>query len=129
MTTTIAKWTIIAFGIFFIGVGLIMLLAPKKARQILRKAGNTNFINYAEITIRMIPAAALILYADISKYPEVFKIFGWFMLCTSLVLYFVPRQIHHNFSLKAADFLKPFYFQLISPFAFVFGSAIIYSVT
>lgn len=129
MLTTIAKWTVIAFGIFFIGVGLIMLLAPKKARQILRKAGSTNFINYAEITIRMIPAAALILYADISKYPEVFKIFGWFMLCTSLVLYFVPRQFHHNFSSKAADLLKPFYFQLISPFAFVFGAAIIYSVT
>ena len=127
--TTIAKWTIITFGIFFISVGFIMLLAPKKARQILRKAGSTNFINYAEITIRMIPAAALILYADLSKYPEVFKFFDWFMLCTSLVLYFVPRQLHHNFSSKAADFLKPFYFQLISPFAFVFGSAIIYSVT
>lgn len=106
-----------------------MLLAPQKARQILRKAGSTNFINYAEITIRMIPAAALIFYADTSKYPEVFKIFGWFILCTSLVLFFVPRQIHHNFSLKAADFLKPFYFQLISPFAFVIGAAIIYSIT
>ena len=129
MLTTIAKWTIVAFGIFFIGVGLIMLFSPQKARQILRKAGSTNFINYAEITIRMIPAAALILSADISKYPEVFKIFGWFMLCTSLVLYFVPRHIHHRFSLKAADVLKPAYFQLISPFAFVFGVAIIYSVT
>lgn len=125
----IAKWIIIAFGIFFIGVGFIMLLAPQKARQILKKAGSTNFINYAEITLRMIPAAALILYADISKYPAVFKISGYFMLCTSLVLYFVPRKIHHNFSLKAAEFLKPFYFQLISPFAFIFGAAIIYIIS
>ena len=129
MLTTIAKWTIISFGIFFIGVGFIMLFSPQKARQILRKAGSTNFINYAEITIRMIPAAALILSADISKYPEILKIFGWFMLCTSLVLYFVPRQIHHRFSLKAANILKPIYFQVISPFAFVIGGAIIYSVT
>ena len=129
MVTTIAKWTVVAFGIFFIGVGLFMLLSPNKARDILRKAGSTNFINYAEITIRMIPAAALILSADISKYPEILKIFGWFMLCTSLVLYFVPRQIHHSFSLKAANILKPIYFQVISPFAFVIGGAIIYSVT
>ena len=129
MVTTIAKWTVVAFGIFFIGVGFIMLFSPQKARQILRKAGSTNFINYAEITIRMIPAAALILSADISKYPEILKIFGWFMLCTSLVLYFVPRQIHHRFSLKAANILKPIYFQVISPFAFVIGGAIIYSVT
>lgn len=128
MIETLAKYTIILFGAFFICVGLIMLINPQKARGILRKAGSTNFINYAEITLRMIPAVALILAADISKYPTVFKIFGWFMLCTSFVLYFVPRQIHHNFSTKAANILKPFYFQLISPFAFVIGILLIYSV-
>jgi uncharacterized membrane protein YfcA len=125
---TIAKWTIIVFGIFFICVGIIMLFAPKIARQILRKAGSTNFINYAEITIRMIPAAALILYSDFSKYPTAFKTFGWLMLITSCVLYFVPRQIHHRFSLKAANILKPIYFQFISPFAFLFGVILIYCV-
>ena len=128
MIETLGKWTIIVFGGFFNCVGLIMLITPQKAREILRKAGSTNFVNYAEITLRMIPAVALILAADISKYPEAFKIFGWFMLCTSFVLYFVPRQIHHNFSTKAANILKPFYFQLISPFAFVIGILIIYSV-
>ncbi len=126
---TIAKLTIIGFGIFIISVGLIMLFAPQKARLILRKAGSTNFINYAEITIRMIPATALILYSDFSKYPEFFKILGWFMLITSLVLYFVPRRIHHNYSLKCADIIKPLYFQFISPFAFLFGAALIYCVT
>lgn len=128
MMTIIAKWTIILFGIFFISVGLIMFFAPKKARQILRKAGSTNFINYAEITIRMIPATALILYSNFSKFPGYFKIFGWFMLITSLVLYFVPRQLHHNFSLKCADIIKPLYFQLISPFAILIGIVLLYSV-
>jgi uncharacterized membrane protein YfcA len=128
MIDAIAKWTIIIFGLFFICVGLLMLINPKKANQILRKAGSTNFINYAEITIRIIPAVGLILSAENSKYPDIFKIFGWFMLLTSLVLYFVPRQMHHNFSLKAADILKPFYFQLISPFAFLIGTWLIYNV-
>lgn len=125
----IAKYTIILFGIFFLFVGLLMLFNPKKARATLRKAGSTNFINYTEITIRMIPAIALIIYSDLSKFPEVFKVFGWFMLITSLVLYFVPRHLHHNFSNKAADILKPLYFQLISPFSFIIGITIIYSLT
>ena len=129
MMITIAKLTVIGFGIFIICASLIMLFAPQKAKQILRKAGSTNFINYAEITIRMIPAAALILYSDFSKYPEFFKILGWFMLVTSLVLYFVPRRIHHNYSLKCADTIKPLYFQFISPFAFLFGATLIYCVT
>lgn len=128
MLDLLAKYIVILFGIFFICVGLLMLTKPKTANEILRKAGSTNFINYAEITIRIIPAVAFILSADHSKFPEVFKIFGWFMLLTSLVLYFVPRQLHHKFSTKAADILKPLYFRLISPFAIIIGVLLIYSV-
>lgn len=128
MIETIAKWTVVLFGLFFISIGFLMLINPKKARKVLRKAGSTNFINYAEITIRIIPAVGLILSANYSKFPDIFKIFGWFMLLTSLVLYFVPRQLHHKFSVKAADILKPIYFQLISPFAFLIGTLLIYCV-
>lgn len=128
MIEIIAKYTIILFGLFFIFIGFIMLFNPQKARATLRKAGSTNLINYGEITIRMIPATALIIYADLSKFPEVFKIFSWFMLLTSFVLYFVPKQLHYNFSNKAADILKPLYFQFISPFSFIIGIIIIYSV-
>lgn len=124
-----AKWFVISFGVFLIGAGLLMLLAPEKARSTLRKAGSTNFINYAEITIRIIPAAAMILYSDFSLYPLPFKVFGWFMLATSIILYFVPRQLHHSFSLRAADILKPLYFQFISPFSILFGLIVIYSVS
>jgi len=128
MIDLIAKWVTIFFGIFFICVGFLMLLKPQISRAILRKAGSTNFINYAEITVRMIPAVGLILSADNSKYPDLFKIFGWFMLFTSFVLYFVPRQLHHKFSMKAADILKPIYFQLISPMSIGIGALIIYCV-
>ena len=128
MSYLIAKWTVILFGMFFFGVGFLMLFKPQKANQILRNAGSTNFINYAEITIRIIPAAAMILVAEQSKFPEVFTVFGWFMLCTSLVLYFVPRQIHHKFSLRAAEILKPFYFQLISPITFFIGEGFAISI-
>ena len=68
----IAKYIVIPFGVFLIGVGLLMLLSPTNARAYLRKAGSTNLINYSEITIRMIPAAGLVLYSELSKYPEIF---------------------------------------------------------
>ncbi len=129
MIIEIAKWIVIFFGLFIIFIGFIMLIYPKKVRSTLRKAGSTNFINYAEITIRLIPAIALILCAELSKFPDAFKIFGWTMLITSLVLYFVPRKIHHKFSKKSADILKPIYFRLISPIAILFGGLIIYNVS
>jgi uncharacterized membrane protein YfcA len=123
-----AKWIVFLFGLFIISSGMLMLLNPKKAREILKKAGSTNIINYTEITLRIIPAVGLILYAEYSKFTYFFSILGWFMLFTSLVLYFVPRQIHHNYSLKSAEILKPLYFQLVSPLAFLFGATLIYGV-
>ena len=128
MAFEIGRWIVLFFGLFFIVVSGIMLLKPNTARATLRKAGSTAFINYAEITLRMIPAAGLILAAENSKFPDVFKIVGWFMLVTSFILYFVPRKFHHQFSNKCADILLPIYFQLISPFALLIGLIIIYSV-
>lgn len=125
---TLAKGTIILFGLFFILVGVLMFFAPQKARAILRKAGSTNFINYAEITLRIFPAVAMIVYADYSKLPFVFTVFGGFMLATSIILYFIPRNWHHKYSLKCADFLKPIYFQMIAPFSVAIGCGIIYCV-
>lgn len=101
----VAKYVVIIFGVFLIGVGLLMLIRPAKAREYLKKAGSTNFINYSEITIRMIPAAGLVIYSEFSKYPEIFKLLGWFMIATSVVLYFVPRRIHHKYALWCAEIL------------------------
>lgn len=39
----------------------------------------------------------------------------------------IPRKIHHQFSMKSADIIKLTYFQLIAPFAFLFGALIIYN--
>jgi len=126
--TSVAKYIVIVFGIFLIEVGLLMLISPNKVRQYIRKAGSTNFINYTEITIRMIPAAGLILYAESSKFPMLFSGLGWFMIATSLVLYFVPRRIHHSYALWCADILKPSYIRLTSPLSILFGLFIIYSI-
>jgi uncharacterized membrane protein YfcA len=126
--TIIAKYIVILFGIFLIGVGLMMLLKPTKARAYLRKAGSTNLINYSEITIRMIPAAGLVLYSEYSKFPEVFNYLGWFMIATSLVLYFVPRRFHHRYAMMCADILRPKLMRVISPFSILFGIGVIYSV-
>ena len=124
----VGKFVVIIFGIFLICVGLLMLFRPTKARDYIRKAGSTNLINYAEITIRMIPAFGLVLSAEISKFPEIFMLLGWFMIATSLVLYFVPRKLHHKYALWCASILKPTLIRVISPLSILFGCAILYAV-
>ena len=124
----VAKWTVIFFGVFIIAAGILMLFAPSKARSVLRKAGSTNIINYTEISLRMLPGIALVLYAHLSIFPLLLTILGWFILATSFILFFVPRRIHHNYSLTCAEIIKPLYFRFISPLAFAFGAFLIYAV-
>ena len=127
MIMAVAKLIVIMFGIFIILVGFLMLFRPKKARELLRKFASTKIINYSEITIRLIVGIALVLYSDLCKFPEIFKILGWFMVVTALILYCVPRKLHHKFSTRSADIIKPIYFRFISPLAFIFGGLIIYN--
>lgn len=122
----LAKYILIVFGIFLIGVSFLMLFFPSMARETIKKAGSTPVINYMEITLRMIPAACLVLYADYSKFTLIFHWLGWFMLATSLVLYFVPRRMHHQYALKSAEILTPVFMRCISPLSFLFGMFIIY---
>lgn len=123
-----SKVVVCLFGMFLISSGMLMMLVPSKVREIIGKAGSTNFINYSEITLRMIPAAAFIVCSDHSLFPGYFKIFGWFMIATSLILFCIPRKLHHDFSLKCAEFLKPVYLKIISPAAILFGVILIYCI-
>lgn len=124
----IAKWTVILFGLYIILTGCIMFFSPLTARGILKKAGSTNFINYAEITLRLIAGLCFILYADFTRFPQAYKFFGWFVFITSIILYFIPRKLHHAYSLKSAEMLKPVYIRLWSPLTVLAGMAIINGV-
>jgi hypothetical protein len=125
----IAQVITLLFGMFFIGCGCLMLIVPTRARNIIRKAGSTKLINYGEITVRMIPAAAMVIAAEASKFPEPFKIMGWFMLGTSLVLFFIPPKLHNAFANKGADRLSPLMLRLIAPLALGIGGLIIYNAS
>ncbi|MEQ8907209.1 hypothetical protein [Ekhidna sp.] len=124
----LAKWIIVAFGLFIVFVGLLMLLAPERAIAALKKAASTSLINYSEITLRLIPAVSLVLYAGFSRYPVVFNYFGYFMIITSAVLYLIPRRLHHQYALWNASLLTPMKVRLISPFSFLLGGYFIYAV-
>ena len=125
---TIAKFTLLIFGSFFIVAGFIMLLKPSVARSTLRKAGSTALINYTELSVRMIPAIAFVIYADFSSYPTSFKFIGWYILFTSIILMIIPRKLHHKLSNRFADFLSSGKFQLISPLSIFIGIYLIYVV-
>ncbi len=128
MVAEIARWVLLFFGLFLVAVGLYMIFAPRKVRAVIGKAASTPMIHYGELTIRLIPAAALVLYGDQTSYAMIFKALGWFMIATSMVLYFVPRRLHHQYALWCTSILNPIYVRMLSPLSMAFGAAVIYAV-
>jgi len=124
----ISHIVVAGFGLFLIAVGFLMLLAPSKAREFLKKAGSTPSIHYGELILRMIPAAGLVVYADQSEFPEFFTLLGWFMLGSSVLLIALPRKYHHTYAQKCAYYLNPLLIRMIAPLAFAFGGSVLYAV-
>lgn len=121
-----AQLVVLLFGIFLVLVGILMLSSPKKAREVLQKAGSTVFINYVEITLRLLVGLGFVLTAEVSRVPFFSQYFGWFLVVTSLVLYWVPMNLHHQFALKSAEILQPKIIQILSVFPILFGLWLIF---
>lgn len=121
MLEIVAKYTLVLFGCFLAYSGVYMLARPVGFRNVISKAASTNLINYTEITLRLIPATAFVLYAESTVYSVAFKFVGWAMIITSGILYLVPRKWHQKYALKCAEILKPVLLRLIAPVSIGLG--------
>jgi hypothetical protein len=115
-------------GIWLIGIGILMFIKPKIAAEYLGKFASTNLINYTEITLRCIWGISLILVSELSKFPGFFYSFGIILLVTSLVLFFIPRQLHSKYAVWWSKRIKPPYMRIASVVSYSFGIFLIYAI-
>ena len=128
MMTTVAQWLVILSGIWLIAVSILMFVSPQTALRHLSKMASTNFINYLEITLRMIWGIALVQYAKFSQFPEVLRSFGLLVVITSAVLFFIPRKWHARYAVWWSNKLAPPFVRIASSLSLVLGVFLIYSV-
>ncbi|MGB4845726.1 MAG: hypothetical protein WBP16_14765 [Ferruginibacter sp.] len=129
MITQAAQYIIILSGLWLIIAGIIMLIKPTKAKNIIAKAGSTNLINYTELGLRGIWAVAVLLYAPLSKFPVFFKLFGIMLGITTLILLLIPRKWHAAFAVWSSSKLTTPLLRLSAPFAIGFALFLIYAVS
>jgi hypothetical protein len=123
-----AQIFVILSGIWLISVGILMFIKPRIAAEYLGKFASTNFINYLELTLRCIWGISLILYSELSKFPQFSKVFGIMLVITSFILFFVPRKLHSNYAVWWAKRITPTYMRIASLVSFTFGIFLIYAV-
>lgn len=123
----IAKYIVVFFGLFLIFSSFLLFFKPQKSREVIGKAGSTYLINYMELGIRLLIGVAFIISSKIAFYEYQFKIIGYFLMASALILMCVPIKKHNKFSRNAADKLKPLYLKICAPFALVFGIIVVLS--
>lgn len=121
----IAKCIILLFGLFLVYSGFLMFFKSEKVREIIAKAGSSFFINYAELISRLLIGVCFIISSKEVVYELYFKIFGYFLIGSAILLMLVPIKTHHNFAKNAAEKLKPIYLKMCTPFSILFGVLII----
>ena len=126
MMEWLCRSIVIAFGLWLIGVSLLMIVKPHMALSALRKFASTNFINYAEFITRLVIGAALYGLAAYTSFPTALKIAGLFLGVTAIILMLIPRAWHHQYAVWWADKIKPWQVMLSAPFSLAVGLVVIW---
>ena len=93
---------VLAFAAWLAGVGIFALFRPVLARTAIGKFASSHRINLIEQAARIAAGAGLVVRAPFSLTPEIFAIFGWIMIVSSVLLAVLPLRWHAAFAQRMA---------------------------
>ena len=120
-------YVILAFGLFLIFVGTIILANPNIVYTQLRNHSNSLNLHIAAVVARILLGVVLIRYADESKFPLAFEIIGYVSLIAGITLGGIGR-IKFLKLMQWALTLVPKYGRVTGLLAIVFGGFLWYAV-
>ena len=112
-----------AFGLFMIGVSLLILIQPQIALMALRKFASTHLIHFTELGLRALTGLGFIGIASFTDYVTPLKIWGGFLIITAFIIMLIPCRWHHAYAVWWAEKLKPWQIRLCAPFSLSVGLA------
>ncbi len=120
----ISLLVVLLLALYFLTLGAVGLFAPAKAKSFLLGFAGSAAKHYAELIIRLIAGASIVLQAPNFLYPRVFSLFGWMIVATTLCLLFIPWKWHRRFAEKAVPIALG-YLPIISIASLVLGFVIL----
>lgn len=86
-----------AFGAFLIGLAGLIVTKPLLAERFILSFASSARAHYTEQTLRLIAGGAMVIFAPSMWHPDLFKLFGWLIVVSSVALLLVPWRWHHEF--------------------------------
>jgi hypothetical protein len=89
---------VVGFGLFLIGLAALIFIMPSRAEEFLRGFASSAVTHYTEQGLRLVVGAAIVSFAGSMRHPELFNVFGWLIIVSTVGLLLVPWQWHNRFS-------------------------------
>ena len=119
---------VVAFGVFLIGLAVLIADKPQLAERFLRSFASSARTHYAEQSLRLIVGGAMASFAPSMWYPRVFMLLGWMLAITAAVLLLLPWRWHHEFGKRAMPLVIG-HMRLFAVGAFALGMLVFYGVS
>lgn len=119
---------ILFFCIFLIGLAIVIVIKPQRAEQFLSSYASSGRAHYTEQIARLIVGSAIVVLAPSMWYSNLFNLFGWILIVTTIVLLLIPWQWHHKFGEWAIP-LTVQYMKFYALGAFLLGLFTLYNLS
>lgn len=124
---TLAWFVLLAAALWLVWVGGIMAFRPLYALDLLSRTASSYRINAAEQVPRLLAGAAMMVRADVSRFPPFFEIAGLFIVASSVVLLIVPLRWHNGYAVFWARRIPPIATRMIAPLSVFGGAALLWA--
>ncbi len=123
----IASILVLLTGLYLIGLALGLLLSPARATRFLGGFASSALTHYLELVLRLTAGGAILLCAPQMLFSDLFVIFGWILVVTTVGLFAVPWQWHQRFAQWGVPYATR-NLRLVAGASFVFGGFVIAAV-
>jgi hypothetical protein len=128
MMEVLSGMLVVAFGVFLIGLAVLIAIRPHLAERFLWSFARSARAHYTEQTLRLIAGGAMVIFAPSMWYPDLFRLFGWLIVVTAVALVLLPWRWHYEFG-KWAIPLVIRHMKLFALGAFALGILVFYGVS
>lgn len=128
MISIVAQWMAVVLGLWLIGLGGLMALAPRRALAALAAMGGTTRVHFGEMAVRILAGAALVVASGGSRFPQALWLIGAFLIVSAVVLMLLPRRWHSAYSRWWAARIPVWGVRVVAPTSVLIGAALIWTV-
>jgi len=123
----LAEIVVAASGLALLGLGGVMLFEPAATERFIRSFASSRKAHFTEMFFRLLFGVSLAVLSMNMWQPTPFRILGWAIIGSTVILMILPWQFHQRFGARVLPVLVR-HMRLYAVGVMAFGALVLYGV-